>query len=559
MISFLTSLADRIAKKNLLRHVLFLIAALIAIWISGYHFGTFDQVVHIPFLKKFADPNLYPTDPFLDLRGEHYSFFWLMFIPAYRAGILEIIMFATHVLVTYGLFWMFWELTDTIFHDNLANLLSCCMLIFPHMGLPGFQIIEFSLLNRTFVLPFIIGAIILYLNRRYSLAFLLLGLMANIHIIYVAFVMAMLLFDCSLRFSKVGWKNILKGVFLFILGALPVLIWRSGSSPIDMQIRPDVLHLAASALLANAYYLFLPFPHVWVNTLNGVATLALFIIASRAHLSEHNRAFTNFVLAIGIVLLIQIITTYWLPVTLILQLQILRIGVFLLLFGYLFFTGYLAKRLRQGELKGFSGGLVVVSFITLVTPLIPLLFLALYRWVAKIPWRQWAGAVSILLIQIGLIIGGLISGLWSPGFHIFEPKTLWTQAQDWARNNTSKDAMFITPPQIFLHYVPDWRTFSDRGTVASLVEIFEFPHPDYFPIWQERFEAIAPGAIQKFNGNYFDTFKITGDAFYSLKPEDVLQVARKYNARYLVVEKPHFMPFTIVYQNEGFVIYDLHN
>jgi hypothetical protein len=90
MVPYLYSLADRLAKKTLLRHMVFLGVTLLTVWIGGYHFGTFDQVIHIPFLKKLSDPNLYPTDAFLELRREHYSFFWLIFIPAYRAGILEL-------------------------------------------------------------------------------------------------------------------------------------------------------------------------------------------------------------------------------------------------------------------------------------------------------------------------------------------------------------------------------------------------------------------------------------------------------------------------------------
>src|SRR5512133_2119341 len=133
MITFFSRLADQFAKKRFLRHAVFLLAALIALWIGGYHFGTFDQVIHIPFLKKFADPGLYPTAPFLNLRSEHLSYFWFLFIPAYRAAILEPVMFVVQVLATYGLFWMFWELSETLFHNNLANLISISLLIFPHM------------------------------------------------------------------------------------------------------------------------------------------------------------------------------------------------------------------------------------------------------------------------------------------------------------------------------------------------------------------------------------------------------------------------------------------
>jgi hypothetical protein len=164
-----------------------------------------------------------------------------------------------------------------------------------------------------------------------------------------------------------------------------------------------------------------------------------------------------------------------------------------------------------------------------------------------------------VFITIGVvsIYGAIVSGIWSPGYHLFEPKTLWTQTQDWARNNTPRNATFITPPEIFSHYIPDWRTFSERGTLATLVEIYEFPHPGFFPYWVERFEALAPGAINQFNGNYLDTFNITKDAYYSLMPEDYLRIAQKYKIRYLVIEKPHLQPFPVVYENEGFVVYDM--
>jgi hypothetical protein len=557
MVSSSSSLADTLSKKPFLRHIIFLAVTLIAIWVNGYHFGTFDQVVHIPFLKKLADPGLYPNDAFLNLSTEHYSYFWLMFIPAYRAGILEPVMFAVHFLATYGLVWMFWELTNTLFQNSLANLLSILLLVFPHLGMPGFQIIEFSLLNRTFALPFILGAIILYLRRKFVPAYLLIGVMFNVHVIYAGFATSMILFDHLLRIREVGWKNLMKGVGLVFSGAMPILLWRLGSTPIDLQVRPDVLKLVSSALLAGVYYAFLPIPQVIIGTMHGIATLAFFLIGRHLKLSAHDQAMTNFVLAIGVVLLVQLITTYWFPIIFILQLQILRIGVFLLLIGYIYFAGYLASLLQRRNLTEVSGGLVTASFISYPSPMVPLLFLAFSRWLDKFRWRQWVGAIGFIALGVASIYFGIVSDIWSPGYYLFEPKSLWTQTQDWVRNNTPRDAMFITPPEIFSHYIPDWRTFSERGTLATLVEIYEFPHPDYFPYWQQRFEALAPGAINQFNGNYVDTFKITKAAFYSLKPEDYLHIAQRYQIRYLVIEKPHLQPFRVVYENVGFVVYDL--
>jgi hypothetical protein len=240
-----------------------------------------------------------------------------------------------------------------------------------------------------------------------------------------------------------------------------------------------------------------------------------------------------------------------------LQLQILRIGFFLQIIGYLYFAGYLAKRLQNGSLKGLAGAVVTLAFVTHVSSLIPLLFLLAYQWLARARWRQGLAFSGIILIQLATVYTSVVSGYWSPRIVVFEPETSWTQAQDWARENTAKDAMFITPPQLFFSYVPDWRTFSERGTLATLVEVFEFPHPDYFPGWQTKFDAIAPMAIQKFNGNYFDTMKITRDAYYSLKPEDLIKISNQYAVRYLVIEKPHLQPFPIAYENDGFVIYDM--
>ncbi|MCX6082370.1 MAG: hypothetical protein NTW32_22820, partial [Chloroflexi bacterium] len=262
---------------------------------------------------------------------------------------------------------------------------------------------------------------------------------------------------------------------------------------------------------------------------------------------------------IGMVLLVQLLTTYLFPITFILQLQILRIGVFLMLFGYIYFAGYLANHLQQWSLRAIPAGLVAVSFIAYPSPLLPLLFLAFKRWMDKYRWRQLAGTSVFCLILVVSLFSGIQSGIWSPGYFIFEPKTAWTQTQDWARNNTPREAMFITPPEILSHYIPDWRTFSERGTLATLVEIFEFPHPEYFPSWQKKFEALAPTAIAQFNGNYLDTFSITRAAYYSLKPEDYLRIAQEYQIRYLVVEKPHLQPFPTIYENEGFAIYDLQN
>ncbi len=47
----LEAFAERLAGSATRRHLLFLGATVFTVLFVGYHFGTFDQTIHIPFLK----------------------------------------------------------------------------------------------------------------------------------------------------------------------------------------------------------------------------------------------------------------------------------------------------------------------------------------------------------------------------------------------------------------------------------------------------------------------------------------------------------------------------
>ena len=133
--------------------------------------------------------------------------------------------------------------------------------------------------------------------------------------------------------------------------------------------------------------------------------------------------------------------------------------------------------------------------------------------------------------------------------------------QNWARQNTPQEAVFITPPQEVGLYTPDWRTFSERGTVAELYDLFEIAlKPDYLAVWQPRFEALAPGALERFNGNFFENQAIIRQAYNGLSTSDFLAIACRYKAAYLVMEQaagPAGGDLPVVYENEQYRVYDL--
>ena len=553
-------IANYFTQHPFQRHLLFLILALITVWINGYHFGTFDQVAHISFLKKTVNPALYPQDPFIELRNYHFSYFWDLFIPLFKAGLLEESMFIVHILTVYGTFWMFWALSEVLFGDARANLLVSLALVFPHLGFPGFQIIEFSLLNRTFALPFLLGSIWLYLKHRRILAYFLLGLMFNIHAVYVIFVLCIYLLNEALSFKRQEWWKPVAGMAVFVISGFPVLFWRGQTgSGIDLTLRPDLLELAARSLLYTVYYPIGPFNFMIGNFLAGIGSVWAFILGYRlSPNSPQHRIMKNFMLATGILLLVAVVNSYFLPITILLQFQILRAGVFMLYFGMLYLSYFLSVKHKQGELsKNWFMGLAL-SFVILISPLATILFWLLSRAFKKTKTRPIWLVPVVVGIQVLTVVIGLNSGLLYPGFHIFGPRSNWQDVQDWAKENTPLDAKFITPPHFFGHYTPDWRVFSERTPFATISEFLTIQlDPGYGDDLVRRFDIIAPGAVDAFNGSYMRSIDISEERFYSNSTSDLINIACQHGLDYLVVEQDHPYPFEERYRNADFFLYQM--
>jgi hypothetical protein len=553
-------LAKYLSTHPFYRHLFFLLIAVLAALINGYHYGTFDQVFHITFLKKFVNPNLYPNDPFLSLRWYHFSFFWFPFIPLLRANLLEISMFIIHIMSVYGIFWMFWSLSELLFNSPESNLLISFALIFPHIGLPGFQIIEFSLLNRTFVLPFVLGSIFLYLKGKKYLAFFVLGLMFNLHVLYAGFVLCMFLLDEAINFSWRSWRKLALQFIIFLMAGLPVLIWRMQTgSGIDFTLRPEMLDLAADGLLSTVYYPIGRSSAAIGNLAAGIGTVWAFILGyHHAPKNKKHETMRNFALAIGVLVFISMIVSYLLPITILLQMQILRSGVFMLYFSMLYFSFFLCCQKSNDKLSPSGFSMSAVSFILLITPLFSILFYFIAKRLDKLKLNPAWGIPVICLIQVLIIVIAVRSEYWAPGFHIYGPQSSWQDVQEWAEKNTSINARFITPPHKFWHYTPDWRVFSERVSVATIPEMMEIPFdPTFGESFKHRFKAVAPGALEKFNGDYVKTLEFTEEAFYTNREQDFLDIACTFGAEFLVVERDHPYSFEIMYENSGFIIYRL--
>lgn len=149
-------------------------------------------------------------------------------------------------------------------------------------------------------------------------------------------------------------------------------------------------------------------------------------------------------------------------------------------------------------------------------------------------------------------------GFWETGIYVYGKTSPWVDVQQWAREHTTPNARFITPPERWGVQESDWRVHSERASAGTLSEILVAAfQPGYEVEWQTRFDVIAPGALAQFNGDYFHNVQATHDAYYSLTTEDLVDAACQFNIQYIVLEKPYDHNLPIAYENPGFTVYDV--
>jgi hypothetical protein len=556
--ALLQTAALQISTSRIKRHLFLFALALLSIVLISYHYGTFDQSVHIPFLKAAADPTLYPNDPFVALRSEHYSYFWLLFIPFYNLGILEEAMLVTHILITYFTFWTVYELSWTLFKNPLSSMFATVAFLFPHISFCGFPFIEWSLLNRTFVMPFLIMCINLYLRGIRARSFFMLGILYNLHVVSVNFVLAMFALDMVLEYRKIGWRKILNCAVVFILAALPVLLWKLRDSGAEIELQPGWLDLISRTMMLHVFYL-VGNNYVWVASLSALSSYGLLYVAYRnRRKSAMDHTVLIFVLGATLMVLVEEIVATWLPVSIILQMQIVRAGIFAVFFAYLYFADYLARQWQYEDCLRPGDGIVTTLFFASPLIFITVGALATQRWWSKTRWGIAGTALGLGAVFSVLLFGAYQAKVWHPGIYIYGVNNAWRGAQEWAKANTTKDAVFITPLNKWWVDEAEWRVFSERQNVTSLSEILEASfEPEYMAYWQERFETLAPGALAQFHGDFVKNRVIAGDIYNSLSTPALLNAACKYQAGYIVVEKAHPHELREVYENAEYIIYDV--
>lgn len=530
----------------------------------GYRFGIVEDAhaIQLPFLKHTLDPALYAGDPMLATQASYPSFYFHALALAAGLTSISTLFLVIHLftLLAYlaAVAALSWRLAPDaqLLRPLLLGLLLTLSLL-PVLG--GDDLILRSALPRHLGMALALWALLAGLMERRLAAFLLAGLTINLHALSGGFALILLLSADLLRLPWRRWAAPLLAAALGLLLALPTLIW---SWQTREPITPAWLDLLR---LRSAQH---SFPLTW--PLTDFITFGLWLgLAGLGwwpqRRSAQGRWLAGAALATALLALIGFAGAEIWPVGLILRGQLFRSTKFLTLLALPLAARWLLSTWDRGGLARagslvvllalFSplptlwiGGVLAGVLITVAAFWAPLAALArrlaerlnaaygrrlgaLLAWPAAVRWT-----LAPLLLALFVSIGAALTQPQVP------PDLLaaWRDVQGWARQNTPTTATFITPP-----YYYGFRVESERPVVGEWKDGTQqyFSVPFTVTWWQRMQDLHAAGAS--------DT------RYNDLSAAEVTAVAQKYQAPFAVFFSDKTLPFTTVYSNQWFRVYQV--
>jgi len=325
------------------------ILLMIFLMTTGYKYGWDDQHLEIPLLKSLIDPELYTGDYYVEsLKKNFCSLFYPWLARIITTDQIPAVYFILYLISRYFLFYWTYKLWAWIAQDKLKAFLSVCVFLLM-TRVDEFLYRTFS--HQEFALAIIVAGIYYFFKKRFYLSAVLLGIATNFHALYGLFPMIYVGIYLLVSLKKHGLPTFIKTTWLYLLTALPVLIWIVGkrfdtSVPPPNTIGPDWLSLYIYAcpqnfLLPNKPFLKIiaDFNSFFLATDRYLPIIGLFAINIffNETFKKNKKAITYCLSAFGL-LLICFVFTYLYPFRFFLDLNLTRNTQFILFL----LTGYTA-------------------------------------------------------------------------------------------------------------------------------------------------------------------------------------------------------------------------
>lgn len=478
---------------------------------------------------------------------------------------IQSVFFITYILLLILLFWSVAKLSYSIFQREGVVFLIFLLSLHP-IGVSGTGIgtYELYLIPRSFGIPLSFLSLYFFMEDRYILSSFLLSITFLLHALTpVSPIISLFLYLLIKGKFKIFYKFLL--TFLLI------------SSPLFYKFLLNYNHISLSSFFENSKHIYYIlrycamqnryFPLEW--DFHSWLALGIFILLFLTSIFIKNRKYgltskeeKSFIIILSslFLLIINIIFGELIPISIIMQFQLARSIVFIYWLSIIYFAFLLWVLLNA---KSYISKLV--GFTIVINILHIFLFKSLSAWLTYT--LSWITALFIaskfpdmsnFLEQrrVKIIISVLtIIFLIYPLFRISNDlhtatiqyphhylSTLnkkdkaWIYAQLWAKDHTKINAVFVAPSYPPFYARPTFRVFSERTII--------FTPEDEGPITMSY----------KYAKEWYRRWKDFKN-YDKLSPNGLVNLAKKYNADYIVVENNKKLNLPLVYKNDYFKIY----
>jgi hypothetical protein len=558
------------------------ILALAGTVLVGYRFGDSNHGITVPILKRLMDPSLYPGDVMVATAERFPTIFYrtlAALLPS--TDWIPFAFFSLYVVSIAATLAGAYRIGS--WAGGPAAGVVALLFAFPvKIGLAGEALYRVAFSHSHLASALVIWAIVWFLEGRRLLPLLALSLGAYNHVLYSAYVLVPLLIAVLVERRQAGWRRTATLVAAGVLPLVPIAIYSiSRGTPMT----PEWLELLR---LRSALH---SFPSAFEPDLpQSAALLALALLACSTASGQVRALFAVFLVGVALQFTAGTLLTELHPVKAVLQYQPHRSWRFLLLLLYGLIASSVVSGFRGGGLARisalFTGGVVLAPGLESLLPLAVVAQAFAARPAPAIWSRLAAAAVLVfvggwgdrpldytsflsdlvprflsttvllaaaiaLLLRIGYEKDGLVRPLWAlvgacltlfwlaPSAYARQRARWesgdWRDVQNWVRVHTPKTASFLTPPR----GDQGFRVFSERTIVGE---------------WKDGTQQYFDDSFAREWGARMDL--LGGDAFVKLPDDELLHLARRFGASYLVLPARRARAsFTEVYSNRYFVVY----
>jgi len=490
---------------------------------QGYQFGRSNHTVYLIDALRHASPHLLQNDWFATQTLHYHAAFGLMTRALMKLGVIEPAFLLGHVALAVLLHAAWWRIVRALGGGAAAFVISEILF---HISAAGTGLGMYQFLQDGAFLPSNIASVAmlwgisLWLSGRRAWSALLFGVSGLFHLNYAIVAPALWVLLAATAWWRDGrrptgleWLGAVAMIELCLMNAVPaaIVIARRGPGMPLAEFIDVYVHLRHPH-----HYAPLAWPAwLWISLLWPLPLAWLFFRDARGTVPAEQ---------VGQIVMI---------VLLLLVIAFLGAGVW-----------YASETLVQLSLWRFS---VFVKLLTCV---------AAAMWITTHARRAWLPAAASVVIGLAMIAGCLVRGPYFGVFSITTDDPPYLAACDWIRANTPADAIFLVPPD-----EQDFRLRAQRAIVVNYKCVPQLSSE--LPAWRERLGQILMMDIRELPTPFPKTLAAIRDRYESLPPEHYANVARRYDARYVLVGRrlpDEWEPKRVTAMNDAtpaYFLYDL--